>query len=190
MSTFFKQIQQSYSRYEIMRREVIKQAADALSLSKQAIFAFHRDDSTGGEKLLGQVESLLSSMEKQFIKEPDLRGEGSYRAALEEYVEAKMFGKVLRGESVGVIKEVQVDTDSYLGGLCDVPGEIARQVVLLATARKFKEVEKLAKVADDLMSELMQMNLTGYLRNKHDQAKQALRRIEEVAYDVSKLRIK
>lgn len=190
MSTFFQSLQQSYLRYETLRREIIKISSDALSLSKQTIFALHRGDATGGEKLLGQVESLLSGMEKQFIKEPDLRGEGSYRAALEEYVEAKMFGRILTGETVGPIKEVKVDTDSYLGGLCDVFGEIARQIVLLATARQFKEVERLSKAAHQMMGELIKIDFTGYLRTKYDQAKQAMRRIEEVGYDMSMQNVK
>ena len=37
-------IRKEYAAYEEARRELIKSAGDALSLSKQAIFALHRDD--------------------------------------------------------------------------------------------------------------------------------------------------
>ena len=35
------------------------------------------------------------------------------------------------------------------------------------------------------MSELIQLNLTGYLRTKYDAVKRNLKRIEEVMYDIS-----
>lgn len=187
MAKFFQNLRKTYSNYESERRSIIKVASDALNLSKQAIFAFHRDDIAGGAKLLEEVEEIFGKLEIKLKKEPELRFEGSYRAALEEYVEAKMFYRVLKGGAIGEIKEIGVDTDSYLGGLCDLIGEIARKVVLVATERKFKEVERLGKAAHEIMGELIKMDLTGYQRTKYDQAKHALRRIEEVTYDVSKL---
>ncbi|MDP3244537.1 MAG: hypothetical protein Q8M83_02655 [bacterium] len=185
MSNFFQQLRKSYSSYESERRAVIKNAGDALSFSKQAIFSLHRDDPETAAKLLKEVENIFSDLEKKFKKELELRFEGSYRAAMEEYVEAKMFERVTRGQKVGEIKEAAVDTDSYLGGICDLIGEMARKVVLLATERKFDKVKRLAEAAHEIMAELIKMDLTGYMRNKYDQAKQALRKIEEVAYDIA-----
>lgn len=187
MKLFFNQLQESYTAYAAARRDIIKTSGDALGAAKQVIFALHRDDLKGAAVLLKQVETTLKKLETKFKQEPDLRHEGSYRAALEEYVEAKMFSRVVNGQTIGSIIEVTVDTDSYLGGLCDLLGEIARKVVLFATERKFNEVKRLSQAAQGVMAELLKIDLTGYERTKFDQAKQALRRIEEVAYDISKM---
>ena len=50
--------------------------------------------------------------------------------------------------------------------------------------RKFNEVGKYKLIANDIMAELVEFDMTGYLRTKYDQAKGHLRKIEQVAYEV------
>jgi len=180
----FQQLKKDFDFYSQERRKIIADSNDALMKAKQAIFAFHRDDFRGGNALIGEVENIFGDLEKKFGKEEELRYEGSYQAALEEYVEAKFFGDFLQGEKIDFISEVPVEEDSYLAGLCDFTGELARKTVLAATARDFKKVEVLVAGIRDVIAELIKFNLTGYLRTKYDQAKQNLRRAEEVLYDV------
>ena len=40
-------------------------------------------------------------------------------------------------------------------------------------------------MAQEIMGELIEFDLTSYLRTKFDQAKQAVRKLEEVVYEVS-----
>jgi predicted translin family RNA/ssDNA-binding protein len=180
----FDQLKKDYDFYDQERRKLIGLSNDALMKAKQAIFAFHRDDMNGGNTLLADVEAIFSELEKKFKKEEELRYEGSYRAALEEYVEAKFFGGFLEGERIDFIKGVQIDADSYLAGLSDFTGELLRKAVLSATDKKFKKVEELASGIREVIGELLKFNLTSYLRTKYDQAKHNLRRVEEILYDV------
>jgi predicted translin family RNA/ssDNA-binding protein len=180
----FQELKKDYDFYDHERRELIGLSNEALMKAKQAIFAFHRDDMNGGNALLSEVEAIFSELEKKFKKEEELRYEGSYRAALEEYVEAKFFGGFLEGKKIDFIKVVQIDADSYLAGLCDFTGELLRKAVLSATDKKFKRVEELASGIREVIGELLKFNLTSYLRTKYDQAKHNLRRVEEILYDV------
>ncbi len=180
----FQQLKKEFDFYEAERRKLIGVSNEALMKSKQAIFAFHRDDFKGGNTLLSEVEAIFRDLEKKFKQQAELRYEGSYRAALEEYVEAKFFGGFLEGEKIDFIKGPEIDADSYLGGLCDFTGELVRKAVLAATDKKFKKVEELVAGVRDVIGELIKLNLTGYLRTKYDQAKHNLRRAEEVLYDV------
>jgi len=180
----FDQLKKDYDFYDQERRKLIGLSNDALMKAKQAIFAFHRDDMNGGNTLLADVEAIFSELEKKFKKEEELRYEGSYRAALEEYVEAKFFGGFLEGKRIDFIKGVQIDADSYLAGLSDFTGELLRKAVLSATDKKFKKVEELASGIREVIGELLKFNLTSYLRTKYDQAKHNLRRVEEILYDV------
>ena len=122
-----------------------------------------------------------------------MRYEGAYRAAVEEYVEAKLFYEFLHGDGRAprtVLYDfkgqslVQIDADTYLAGLSDFTGELTRKAVQRATQGRMQEVEKLADTVRDVVEQLIKFDLTGYLRTKYDQAKQNLRRVEEVLYDI------
>jgi predicted translin family RNA/ssDNA-binding protein len=179
---FTKKISDEYAGAQKMRSAVIGASNEALGLAKQAIFAFHRDDTKSGLELLLQVERILADLGKKFAGE-DFEAQGAYAAALEEYVEAKEFGRFVMGEELGSIKEVKVGTASYLGGISDVTGEILRKQIAYATARNEREVARAKDAIAEIMGWLISMNLTGYLRTKFDQAKQAMRKSEEILYE-------
>ncbi|MCX6780113.1 MAG: hypothetical protein NT034_02955 [Candidatus Magasanikbacteria bacterium] len=171
--------------YAQKRREVIKMSGDAQQHSKKAIFALQRDDKAGADERFALAKTLFLDLEKKFKKEPGLLDEGSYRAALEEYVEAVLFHDFIAGKSVGKIKNIGIDSDAYISGLCDVPGELYRYAIKSATARDFEMTKKCFGYAQEIIGELIDMDLTGYHRNKFDQAKQALHKLQEVVYEVS-----
>jgi len=63
---------------------------------------------------------------------------------------------------------------------------MARFAVRKATLGDKVSVERLFKSAENMVAFLMSLDSTGYLRTKTDQAKQHLRRLEELRYDISK----
>src|SRR3989338_9228547 len=180
----FIRLKKEYDTYEAARRELIGVSNTALSKAKQAIFAAHRDDEKEAARLLKEVENTFDMLEKKFKAIEGLRWEGAYRAALEEYVEAKLFYEFLRTGAVAEIKTVSLDADGYLAGLSDFTGELTRKAVQRATQGKVGEVKKLAEVVRDVVEQLIKFDLTGYLRTKYDQSKQNLKRVEEVLYDI------
>lgn len=171
--------------YAQKRREVIKMSGDAQQHAKKAIFALQRDDKDGGSERLRLSEGLLLDLNKKFKSDQRLFDEGSYRAALEEYVEAVIFNSYVHAKPIGKIKGLEVDSDTFISGLCDVPGELYRYAIRAATARDFPLTKKCYEYAQEIVGELMDMDLTGYHRNKFDQAKQALHKLEQVVYEVS-----
>ena len=113
--------------------------------------------------------------------------EGSFRAALEEYVEARLYRDFLNGKELGPIEvaNIEVPSDIFLGGLCDMIGELQRKQVRLATDGNIEGVRAMRDLAEDVVGALLEMDLTGYLRNKFDQVKNSFRRSEEVLYELS-----
>ena len=180
-----QKFKKQHDLYAKERDVLIKTSQDILRKSKQAIFALHREDRVWAEKLITEAETEFKKLEKKFAKNMALRFEGSYKAALEEYVEAKLFFNYLKNKTITEIKGVEVSMDAYLGGLSDLTGELSRKAVYLATHGHDKEVEQIKKAVEQIISSLIQLNLTGYLRTKYDQAKNNLRKIEEVLYDVT-----
>jgi predicted translin family RNA/ssDNA-binding protein len=181
----FAKIAKVYSSYAIERRKLFAASDEMLGKAKQAIFALHRDDLAAAKKLLSEVKAGEKSFVLVFKEHPDLAGEGPHRACLEEYAEAKLFLAFVEGKTLGAIGEIDLDADTVLGGLSDCVGEMARKAVQWATDHKDEKVRVCLDAGREIVAELIGLNLTGYLRTKLDQAKQSLRRIEDVAYDLS-----
>lgn len=165
-------------------RQIISLSNAILHDAKKAIFSLHRGDRDEAGKTLLEIEIILKNLEKKFSF-VRLQEEGSYKAAAEEYVEAKMFFLIMSGKKIERIKEIRLDYESYLGGLSDLIGELVRSCIKMATAGKIKEVKKIHKIADDLMAELVEFDMRSYLRTKYDQAKGHLRKIEQINYEVN-----
>ena len=182
---FFTQIKKQYAATATDRRRVAALSSEAQQLAKQAIFAMQRADLVQAKKLIAQSQNLIVNCKKIRLANSELDSQGSFRAALEEYVEAALFFQALTGGRGGPLPKINVPLETYLGGLADMVGEITRRSVILVTEGKYQEVRALAKIAAAAVGELAQMNLVGYLRNKFDQANQALRKLESILYDLS-----
>lgn len=181
----FDHLREKHDDFNRSRRILIKETSDILSASKQAIFAFHRDDKLGGEKLLKEAEAGLISIDKRFVcKNPSLLKEGSLKAAQEEFIEARFFSLVLNKKKLDLVSGVEINFESYFGGLCDLTGELVRKSVNLASSGKVREINRLRKTIEEIIKELIKFNLVGQLRVKYDQAKNNLKKIEEICYDI------
>lgn len=182
---YIRKLKKHMLAYAEQRRDVIKQAGDALHASKRAIFAMHRDDLKEAKEKLKTAESLLKKLQKKYAKDPRVLSEGSMREGLEEYVEATLLFQFMNTGKIGQITNIDITETVYIAGLCDVPGELQRYAVKAATERDVKTVQKCQKAAEEILGELIEFNLTKYLRTKFDQAKQVVRRIEQIVYELS-----
>ena len=165
------------------RRQVISLSNVVLHDSKRVIFSLHRGDTKKAKESLRGIEEILTKLDKKFGY-TRLNQEGSYKAGVEEYVEAKTFYLVLSGKKIDDFKNIKLSYESYLGGICDLTGELVRQAINQAAAGKIKEVEKIKKIINDIMAELVEFDMAGYLRTKYDQARGSLRKIEQINYDI------
>lgn len=173
--------------YAEARHELIHLAGDAQSASKRAIFALHRDDLAGADRLLDAAGTALRSIQDLAAKTDGLGGEGSYRAALEEYAEAALYRDFVKTGRVGALAGLPaaIDDDAYLGGLSDLTGELQRRQVRFATDGGIEEVRRIKETIGEVVESLLKMDLGGYLRTKFDQARNSLRRAEDVLYETT-----
>ena len=183
--TFLENINKERTAYRAERREVIKLSGDALNASKRAIFALHRDDMEQGEALLKEAGDLFLSVRELTEKTPRLADEGSYKAGLEEFVEASLYHQYVTTGKVDAVDFPDVRNDIYLGGLADLSGELQRRQVKAATKGNIEEVQKIKDAIEEIVSSLLAMDLDGYLRTKFDQTKNSLRRAEDILYEVT-----
>lgn len=183
---FVSQLREAVAEYDKSRRIIIGMSDDIRNGSKRAIFAMHREDLTKADELLAVALQSIADVQKS-MGTPKLRQEGSFRAALEEYVEARLYRDYLDGKELGAVEIEGIDMphDVYLGGLSDVTGELQRKQVRLATAGDLEGVQAIRDAIEEIIGEMMEIDLTGYLRNKFDQSKNSFRRAEEVLYELA-----
>jgi len=181
---FFSKLQKDYNSYDVGRRIIIKHSNDVLKFSKQAIFAIHREDMKQAENSLNEAKKILKYLQAKIKNEKALQYEGSYLAGIEEFVEAELFFQFIKTGKIFEIKDQKFDAQSYLGGLCDFTGELVRRAIFLATRHRYDEVAVCRQAIEDVVGELIKFNLLGKLRPKYDQAKNNLRKIEEIIYDL------
>lgn len=183
----FKNIGKEISEIDKQREVLIKKSRDVLKLSKQLIYALHRDNLSEINDLLDEVKKEKIKLDKIANKYKKLTYEGSYSEALQEYVEALSYFAFINEKRIPTRVALKVGTEDYLMGICDLTGELARKAVALTVKREFKTVSKIKKIVEDVYGEFLKFNLrNSHLRRKSDSIKWNLKKIEEIMYDIHK----
>jgi len=186
--SFLSVIQKRYVDCSQARRRMFHASNDATAIAKRAIFALHREAPAEAIALLKEANGLINKAALEAKKYPELRGQGPYHAALEEYAEALLLQNYLVKGDWKNVEALKLDADIYLGALSDATGELVRYAVRQATKGNIKEVEKAREMVEATVGFILELDLIGDLRQKGDQAKRNLRTLEEMMYQVSLVR--
>ena len=182
-----EKINQEMTEFDLKREEVIKQSRDILKNSKKAIFASHRKDYQGAQKLLEEAEKKAKHLLETIIQgDSQLRG-GSFSGALEEFAEAKIFLHYLQSSSLLPSSSFHfLESTEYLGGVIDFTGEVTRTCVAEATNRNIFKVKEIKQLLEDILLSLTNFDFrNGPLRKKFDSVKWNLNKVEGMLYDLS-----
>lgn len=189
MNAFIKKIQNEYEEYDAARSEIIKLSAKAQKCAKKTIFALHRDNIEQAKESLAESQATFALISTNVIdKIPNITREGSYRAAIEEYVEAYLFYTYIVENQLAQLDEshqIPIQGTDYLAGLADFTGELVRKSTLLATNGEYEKINQYYAMLQSITEHLLEFNLTGHLRSKFDQVKRNLKSIEQIQYDIS-----
>ncbi len=182
--TFLSKVKKDLELYQKERDEIITESRQILQNSKTAIFALHRQDNKQSAGSIKQAETILKRLNQTYNKGNRLRFEGSYKAAVEEYVEAKTFSQILAGKPLDKLEIESIGPEEYINGLADLTGELVRQAVLRATKGDYKVLEQYRLLLEEIVGFLLTLYLTGQSRQKFDDAKRNLKRLEQIIYEV------
>ena len=182
---FLKKISSDLKSFQKERGLIINKSRDILRAAKESIFAIHRGDDKAANASIKKAESVLKELSKSYDKGNRLRFEGSYKAAVEEYVEAKLFGQMMKGKKIDAIKFGNIGPEEYIGGLADVTGELVRQAVLQSTKGNYTNIELYRDFTEEIVGFMMNLYMTGHSRQKFDEVKRNLKRLEGILYDIS-----
>ncbi len=180
---FLAQLKTDHEAFDLARREIIALSAKAQNASKRAIFAVQREDDAGTKALLVEAEDVFEAIRVKTSVNARLAHEGSYRAALEEYAEARFVAQLAWKGEVSALE--YLDEETQIAGICDAVGEVVRIMMQFVTSGRDSEAREMKKRLDHLLAGLDAMDYSGYLRTKYDQARSHYRKAEEILYDLS-----
>lgn len=176
MKDQFKAIRDEMNEFEDKREKTIQNSRDVIKLSKQIIYSAQREDFKEINSLIKEINTKVKLLEKNQKYDTEISS-----VAFQEYVEAIVFYEFVKNDKVPTYKELDVNVEEYLMGLCDLTGELSRKAVLLAIKGKVEEIEKIRDFIDDIHGEFLKLDLrNGELRKKSDSIKWNLKRVEEV----------
>ena len=178
----FTKMQKDIQDYDSAREKLIKQSRVVLKLSKQVIYAVHRDEIKEAGALLKQIESEKKALDKLASYNPKMSCEGSYKVAIQEYVEAALYYNFVKS---GKLVELNVATEHFVLGLADLPGELVRKAVFLAGKGEVDKVGKIKDEVDSIYGELLKFDFrSNDIRRKVDAVKYDLRKLEDLVLDL------
>lgn len=207
------QIQKRMEMRDLIREKLIKKARDGQKSAKNTIFALHANNLKRASDLTTQTLQNIHELRKFVEQEPSLRTGGSYTGVLEEYVEAKLFASWLESDGSKIMSyqefleilspsdeekngeestQVQVLTpEEYLGGLCDLTGEIGRYAVKMGTSRNTEKVQNCLDTNSSILHAIQSLkcNLPSYLGKKIGPLKMSVDKLEHILYELTLLKL-
>lgn len=181
----FDLMQEEMEDFDNQREELIKKSRDVLKLSKQIIYALHRNEIDNAGSLVKEIKQQLKTLDDFIKKKPKMYHQGSYKVAVQEYVEALLFFEFMKDRKLATRKELNVDTDYYLLGLCDLSGELARKAIQAATKEDYTLTLEVKEIVEHIYNELLKFDIReSELRRKFDSIKYDLKRLEDLCLEL------
>ena len=172
----FEEIRKELENFEKKREETITNSRDVIKLSKQIIYAVHRNDLKEASTLVKEIKLKIKKLDES--KNYDT---GISNVAFQEYVEALVLYFFVKEEKVLTHKELNVTIEAYLLGLCDLTGELGRKCVHDAIKNEKKSVLKNRDLIEEIYGEFLKLDLrNGELRKKSDSIKWNLNKVEDL----------
>tara|TARA_Y100000310_G_scaffold345160_1_gene462266 strand:+ start:6512 stop:7066 length:555 start_codon:yes stop_codon:yes gene_type:complete len=171
----FEYIQKDLDVLEQKREELIKKSREILKTSKLIIYSLHRNDFTNAEKFVLEVKGKINGLSKENLDA------NINRVAMQEYVEALCYYEFMKNKRIPLREELNVETEDYLCGLCDLTGELVRKSVDEVIKNNMTNVVEIKELLDSIYGKFLMFNLrNGELRRKMDSIKWNLKKVEEV----------
>jgi len=188
-------------RRDELREKLIKRCRDGQKAAKQSIFALHRGDKQKSQKLIQECEGCIDDLLPIVREEPALRY-GSFSNVLEELVEARLFYSWLYGKdgsnddkspsgrilSIADFTTIDLEPEDFLGGLCDLSGEIGRYAVQQGTSRDTQAVTLCLETNLSILLSLQGLSRFpsgGSVGKKMNPLRMSVEKLERMLYELS-----
>jgi predicted translin family RNA/ssDNA-binding protein len=168
-----KELKKSYDE----RNAAIIKSRELVVLSKKIIYAVQRSDLNNAGRLIKKIKS-----KKREVDRFEKSDASAHRIAMQEFVEAACFYEFVKRRRLLTPKDLGVDAENYLLGVCDLTGELVRKAINAAIKGNYYESINIKNFVSELYGELMQFDFrNSELRKKFDGIKYDLKKLEDLA---------
>jgi predicted translin family RNA/ssDNA-binding protein len=181
----FDEIRKDMAEFDKQREQVIKKSREIVKLSKLVIYAVHRDTIDKAAEHVKEIKKCVDELNTAVENKPKLVYSGSFKVAIQEFVEAVCYFEFVKNKKVPSHKELGVGSEYYLLGLCDLTGELVRKAVNEGINANYKQVVEIKELVADIYGEFIKMDITdGELRKKYDAIKYDLKKLEDLVLEL------
>ncbi len=181
----FGEMRKHVEGHDKLRESIIRLSRDVLTLSKKSIYSLHRNEFVIAKKQLLEAKKTISKVQKIIGKDVHRAATGAYLEGVEEYVEASCYLSLMTKKVLPTPKQLGVDIESYLPGLCDLVGELVRKAVNSAIKGDNKTALEIRDFVNQLYQELMLFDFRNSpVRRKFDSIKYGLEKLEDLALQI------
>jgi len=181
LSQDFNQVKKSLADYEKNREEAIIKSRDIIKLSKQIVYALHRGDFKGATASVNKIKAKIRGLS---TKNYDT---SIVSVAFQEYVEAVCYYDFIKFKKIKNFKQLGVDAESYLMGLCDLTGELVRKAVSDAIKKNYKDIVAIREFVEEIYWEFLKLDIrSNDLRRKADAIKYNLKKLDDLTLQIKK----
>lgn len=176
----FKAIAKEFAEKDLVREKSIQTSRELIKQSKKVINAVHVGDFASAKreaKVLSALKKKLEAVRYASQHENDHR-----TTAFQEYVEALAYLSFAEKRRVPSRKQLRVDTENYVTGLCDMTGELIRKSLNEIMEGRYDFAVDSKKLIDELHRNLSEMYLAGEFRKKADMVRWNLGKIEDILF--------
>lgn len=156
------------------REDIFSASRKAITLSKQAVMAVHREEIDDAKGKLVEAQKMLKKIDDIIFIHRDLNLNIA-QVAYQEYTEAEIVLRIIGREQFPEPNELNVPIIPYLLGLADSVGEFRREALESLRKGKLKTAEKNLQIMNEIYSELVALedaySLAPELRRKCDVAR-------------------
>ncbi|MFH0847989.1 MAG: translin family protein [archaeon] len=155
-----------------------------IRLSGWSIVQVHRGELKKAAATLKEAQESLGQIHLLLQRNPELGNAGNVRVAEQEYTEARCLYILVRSGKLPSIKQIQVESTSYILGLLDLIGELRRLTLNHLRRGRGIEAEKSFAIMEQMYEDLLSLDHTAIVPTFRNKADNARRIIESTRGDV------
>ena len=191
ISKMFDSLREKYDSEDKVREDVIGRTRKIVKMSKEIIYALHRDDVKGAEPMIKEICDAVSVLAGE-LKDSKYYFTGSFKVAVQEFIESlayyhyvKVGGLLLFDEVKSEYGVADIDFEYYLLGVCDLSGELVRYALKSSIKENYNKVGGIHEFVTVIYEEMSKFDFrNSELRKKSDGIRWDLAKLEEMMFEL------
>jgi len=181
---FLTELRNDLDELDSKRELILKETRIIIRLCSEIIKRIQREDFDNIEVRLIQIEKSIKDLQQSAEILSVNIGKNYLIDVKQEYIEAKLFYKLIKEKRILGFKEMEVYPYEYIMGLADLIGELKRYILNCIRKNKMKDAELYFEIMEDLYDNLVLLDypegLIQGFRHKLDKCRDILNKTQEI----------